>query len=223
MSRLKKEETEAEKKKRQAKAAQNMRDRAAIRAERKKEAAVTPEAKALHNIAKNEKVPILPAGFCNTLNLAFRHCGGIEAMIDLCAYCASECEEAGRIVIMWRETIVDDRQNLIPEELCRKADISPARLLGVLAKAAFQRNIDMSKMLMAMHSPAVLNATAKFALKTDGHQDRKMILQAAGVVPMGGSKGVAVNINNANVQANEQTDYGGLPDFAEEAILITSD
>ncbi len=50
-----------------------------------------------------------------------------------------------------------------------------------------------------------------------------MLLQAAGVVPMGGSKGVAVNINNANVQSNEDVEYGGLPDFSEEVILISKD
>jgi len=172
---------------------------------------------------KLARLPLLPDGFCNTLNLAFRHCGGIEAMVDLCEYCADECEEAGRIVIMYRETVLDDRKDLVPEDLCRKADISPARLLGVLAKAAFQRNVDLSKMLMAMHSPAMIGAAAKFGAKTDGHQDRKMLLQAAGVVPMGGSKGVAVNINNANVQANEDVEHGGLPDFAEDAILITSE
>jgi hypothetical protein len=202
---------------------QRQRDRDALRAAKKKEAKVTPQAKALNNLAENEKVPILPAGFCNTLNLAFRHCGGIEAMIDLCMYCADECEEAGRIVIMWRETVLDDRDKLIPEELCRKADISPARLLGVLAKAAFQRNIDLSKMLMAMHSPAMIGAAAKFGDRKDGHQDRKMLLQAAGVVPMGGSKGVAVTVNNANVQGAEDVEYGGLPDFSEEVILISKD
>ena len=180
---------------------------------------VTKQEKALHNIAKNEKVPILPAGFCNTLNLAFRHCGGIEAMIDLCTYCADECEEAGRIVIMYRETIVDDRDKLIPEELCKKADIAPARLLGVLAKAAFQRNIDLSKMLMAMHSPAVINATAEYALAENGHQDRRMLLQAAGVVPAGGKGGVNVNVNNVNAQMGG--DDSGLPSFAEDCILIT--
>ena len=125
--------------------AARQKTRDALRAEKKKEAKVTPQDKALNNLAENEKVPLLPLGFCNTLNLAFRHCGGIEAMIDLCAYCADECEEAGRVVIMYREVSPDDRKDLIPEDLCRKADISPARLLGVLAKAAFQRNIDMSR------------------------------------------------------------------------------
>jgi hypothetical protein len=144
-------------------------------------------------------------------------------MIDLCEYCADECEEAGRIVIMYRETVLDDRKDLIPEDLCRKADISPARLVGVLAKAAYQRNVDLSRMLMAMHSPALIGAAAKFGERKDGHQDRKMLLQAAGVVPMGGSKGVAVNINNANVQGAEDVDYGGLPDFSSEIILLSKD
>jgi hypothetical protein len=197
--------------------------RNALRAEKKKAAKVTPQANALNNLAENEKVPLLPLGFCNTLNLAFRHCGGIEAMIDLCAYCADECEEAGRVVIMYRETVMDDRKDLIPEDLCRKADISPARLLGVLAKAAFQRNIDLSKMLMAMHSPALIGAASTYGQEKEGHQDRKMLLQAAGVVPMGGSKGIAVTVNNANVQGAEDIEYGGLPDFAEDAILITSE
>ena len=203
--------------------AARQKTRDALRAAKKKEAKVTPQDKALNNLAENEKVPLLPLGFCNTLNLAFRHCGGIEAMIDLCAYCADECEEAGRVVIMYREVSPDDRKDLIPEDLCRKADISPARLLGVMAKAAFQRNIDMSRMLMAMHSPAMIGAAEKFGARKDGHQDRKMLLQAAGVVPMGGSKGVAVNINNANVQSAEDVEYGGLPDFSEEVILISKD
>ncbi len=111
--------------------AARQKTRDALRAAKKKEAKVTPQDKALNNLAENEKVPLLPLGFCNTLNLAFRHCGGIEAMIDLCAYCADECEEAGRVVIMYREVSPDDRKDLIPEDLCRKADISPARLLGV--------------------------------------------------------------------------------------------
>lgn len=197
--------------------------RNALRAEKKKAAKIAPQTTALNNLAENEKVPLLPLGFCNTLNLAFRHCGGIEAMIDLCAYCADECEEAGRVVIMYRETVMDDRKDLIPEDLCRKADISPARLLGVLAKAAFQKNIDLSKMLMALQSPAMIEAAARFGARKDGHQDRKMLLQAAGVVPMGGSKGIAVTVNNANVQGAEDVEYGGLPDFAEDAILITSE
>jgi hypothetical protein len=203
--------------------AARQKTRDALRAAKKKEAKVTPQDKALNNLAENEKVPLLPLGFCNTLNLAFRHCGGIEAMIDLCAYCADECEEAGRVVIMYRETVMDDRKDLIPEDLCRKADISPARLLGVLAKAAFQRNIDLSKMLMAMHSPALIGAASTYGQEKEGHQDRKMLLQAAGVVPMGGSKGIAVTVNNANVQGAEDIEYGGLPDFAEDAILITSE
>ena len=197
--------------------------RNALRAEKKKAAKVAPQTQALNNLAENEKVPLLPLGFCNTLNLAFRHCGGIEAMIDLCAYCADECEEAGRVVILYRETVMDDRKDLIPEDLCRKADISPARLLGVLAKAAFQRNIDLSKMLMAMHSPALIGAASTYGQEKEGHQDRKMLLQAAGVVPMGGSKGIAVTVNNANVQSNEEVGYGGLPDFSEEVILISKD
>ena len=203
--------------------AARQKTRDALRAAKKKEAKVTPQDKALNNLAENEKVPLLPLGFCNTLNLAFRHCGGIEAMIDLCAYCADECEEAGRVVILYREVTPDDRKDLIPEDLCRKADISPARLLGVMAKAAFQRNLDMSRMLMAMHSPAQIAASAKFGARRDGHQDRKMLLQAAGVVPMGGSKGVAVNINNANVQGAEDVEYGGLPDFSEDCILISKE
>lgn len=195
----------------------------ALNVEKKKAAAVSQQTKALNNLAGNEKVPILPAGFSNTLNLAFRHCGGMEAMMDLCAYCADECEEAGRIYLMYRETVLDDRDKLIPEELCRKADISPARLLGVLAKAAFQRNVDLSKMMMALESPTLIAAAAKFGAAEGGHQDRKMLLQAAGIVPMGGSKGVAVTVNNANVQGAEEVEYGGLPNFASDAILITSE
>lgn len=196
-----------------------LRDR--INAEKKKEAAVTPQQKAIHNLAKNEKVPVLPAGFCNTLNLAFRHVGGIEAMIDLCLYCAGESEEASRMVLLWRETIVDDRPKLIPEEMCRICDIQPAKLLGILASQAFQRNIDMSKMIMALHTPAVIQATAEFAQKSEGHQDRKMLLQAAGVVPTGGKGGIAINVNNVNQQNN--SDDSGMPDFAADCILLTSD
>ena len=177
--------------------------------------------KALGNLARNEKVPVMPPTLGNTLSMAFRDCGGIEAMMDLCLYCCDESDEAARMYYIWKETTLDDRTKLIPEQMCKAADISPAKLLGTLAAAAFQRNIDLSKLMMSINGPKVIAATEKYALKVNGHQDRKMLLQAAGVVPTGG-KGMAININNANVQANSD-ESSGMPDFAEEAILITSE
>lgn len=180
------------------------------------------KSKAIRGLAKNEKVPVLPPKMGNTLSLAFRDSGGIEAMVDLCLYCSGIDERCARIAYIWQNTIIDDRSKVIPEELCRQADIQPAELLGVLAGAAFQRNIDVSKLMLALNHSAVLGKTIEFAQQADGHQDRKILHQASGLLPVGG-KGVNIAIqNNLNKEKEEERD-GGMPDFASDCILVTSD
>ena len=51
----------------------------------------------------------------------------------------------------------------------------------------------VARQKMAMELEGVIEATVEYAKMPEGHQDRKMLLQAQGVVPTGG--GVNVNVN----------------------------
>lgn len=79
------------------------------------------------------------------------------------------------------------------DDVCAASGISPKHILMAIAGAGYDANCDIANLLSSHLHPAVVAASAKAALKADGIEDRKLLMQHQGFIPV--PKGMSINIH----------------------------
>ena len=110
-------------------------------------------------------------------------------------------------------------------DLCAAAGITFAELLGEVVRVAFSHNTDLSNLIAAVNQPKVVQATVDAALKADGADDRKILHQHSGFVPIPKGSSTIVRfqqlINNAR-EVEPGDSPNTLPPFENDTILFNT-
>ncbi len=106
--------------------------------------------------------------------------GGRSHFVEIARH--SENEKVRQLVALWDSLPKREQNRCRLERLCEAVGLDPATFLGDVAATAFARGIDVSKLLVAISQPIIFQKVAKRALEPDGHRERKMFLEAVGVL-----------------------------------------
>lgn len=144
--------------------------------------------------------------------------GGRASLMELARL--SESPKVKEIVAEWDKLTPTRRGKTRLEVLCDSFGLSPGEFLGAVVKAAFEHNTDISKLILAVNTPRIVQKSVQQALKQKGFKDREMLMQAAGIAPKGGGIHVTAQaVAASKSQAGSQE--RGLPPFEQDAVLIS--
>lgn len=108
------------------------------------------------------------------------------------------------------------------DDVCAASGISPKHILMAIAAAGFDANCDIANLLASHLHPKIVNASAKAALKADGIEDRKLLMQHQGFIPV--PKGTSINIHasSQSIAAAHATSSNdaSVPSFLEDVDEI---
>lgn len=172
--------------------------------------ALVPTTSARAAIARRIGLETLP--FDNTLSVVFRELrGGFSSTIDFARIAADTDVRFQRLVALWDDLSRTDRKRLHAEDLCRAAEIPPEDYLAEITRIAFRVNCDAANLVAAAAHPKVIKRAVMEALKPEGVQDRRFLLQHAGFLPL--PTGTVINVQQMNQPQNEAP--ARLPPFEE--------
>lgn len=148
--------------------------------------------------------------------------GGRASLIELARL--SPHTRVKAVVQEWDSLTATKQIRTRLEVLCEGREIPPADFLGEVVKAAFEHNIDLGKLILAINTPRIVQRSVKEALTQKGFKDRQMLMEASGIAPKGGG-GIHVH---AEARAGAQAavvvvpkSTPGLPSMEDDAILTT--
>lgn len=104
------------------------------------------------------------------------------------------------------------------EEMCVELGVSPHKLLGVVVEILSEQKSFETRIISYLAMPQVMKRNAKQALTAKGVEDRKMFLQANGILPT--SHGSTINVTSTAQAAmlTSNGDPSGLPSFEEHTV-----
>lgn len=184
------------------------------------EAAAHANARLGKRPTKGISAPILP--FQATLAYVFKGAGGKTTCVEAARLVVEQDERIKRFVHAYDTISETDKEKIILEDLCQAADISPDELLGLIIPALWKRNVDISKLIAAVHHPEIVEATIQAAKSPFGMPDRKMLHDHMGFLPL--PKGQTINIDAsrktlvAGGKVMIEDGAPGLPTFEQDAI-----
>lgn len=151
--------------------------------------------------------------------------GGKKSLMELARLSTHESVKAA--VAEW--DAFSDRKKLGTrlEVLCEGHGIEWPDFLGEIVAAAARHNTDVSKLILAVSVPRIVQRMVKEASTRTGFKDRQMALQAARVVPAGGggvhvNTQVAASAKSAAVATAAPEQTRGLPAFEQDVIEASS-
>jgi len=141
--------------------------------------------------------------------------GGLATFLKYVRLGAPESETLQKFLSVW-DGLSQNKQRKIPmEQLCEAAGVTPSELLGEATEFAHKYNGDISNLIAAEFLPSIVQASVRAAQRPRGVDDRRMLMQHAGFVPI--SKGSTINIMNRI--ANQVAGGGeGLPSHEERTL-----
>jgi hypothetical protein len=95
----------------------------------------------------------------------------------------SSDEQAQQIVALYHRLNATERKAVTIDYLVMAAGLDPAHVLGCVGAEVYR----MAGILACMDAPKVMRKLVERALKPDGYQDRRLLFQMAGVLPMPGN------------------------------------
>lgn len=122
-------------------------------------------------------------------------------LIDLLRQCPNQ--EIRNVVTLWDRTPPSKRRNLLIENLCERANVDCRWLVEKAAGMLFDLGADLTKMIVALAQPEVVQKTIECAMGEDGYKDRKLFLQGSGFIP--------APVSQFGLMVNNQLPGGGAP------------
>jgi hypothetical protein len=112
------------------------------------------------------------------------------------------------------------------DDVCAASGISPKNILMAIAGAGYEANCDIANLLASHLHPKIVQASARVAQTDAGIEDRKLMMQHQGFIPV--PKGMSININAsshaqaaASAHAMSSND-SSVPSFLEDVDDIGS-
>jgi len=118
----------------------------------------------------------------------------------------SQEPEAIAFLQVYDETPERDRKQIPFEAVALKAGVGSAPLLGAMMLAFQSYQAQKSAALVMGEHPSIVAASVKFAKKSRGIQDRKMLHEAVRFLPT--PKGSSINFNFPGDQEKPEADEG---------------
>jgi hypothetical protein len=145
--------------------------------------------------------------------------GGKKALVELAR--SSSDPKVQEVVKAWDAMTPKCRSARRIEDLCTQACISPGEFLGRVAQDAHDTGLDVSRLILGVNHPRVLEKSIRNAMTTEGFKDREMLMKASGFLPTPAGPQITNNVM-ARAQAGvvTETPRGLRP--MEEEMVITS-
>jgi hypothetical protein len=146
-------------------------------------------------------LPTLPGS--GSITMATRYIeGGRETVLGYIRLAAMNGNDSA---MTWWHAYEDlsqyDQLHVSYDDICAATGVQPKAILMAMAGAGFDANCDIANLLSAHLHPSVVVASAKQAVKPNGIEDRKLLFQHSGFIPV--PKGTQITINNSShAQAN---------------------
>ena len=154
-------------------------------------------------------------GFPLTLDRITPLMGGRDPFMELARHC--ENEKVRELVAMWDSLPKREKNRCQLEPLCAGVGLEPAKLLGDVVASAWVHGVDAIKLITAIGQPLVLEKIVERALEDDGHRERRMFLEATGLL---GSRAAGLSIFESSNKGPEsrETEPPDFPRIEEENI-----
>jgi hypothetical protein len=174
---------------------------------------------ALRKRARDLGVTLLPGK--GTLSMAIRYLtGGRDAFYNLIQLVA--LADASSACATWWYVYTHDLSNAAqrakasPDDICAAAGVTPKDILLDTLDLALSLNADVAQLVMVTAMPEVVASAVKASKRMkDGHEDRRMLLQAHGLVPV--PKGATITVNaRAEAQAAAVSAESSVPKFLDD-------
>lgn len=196
---------------------------------------LTMERKTNPNAVVDEarQLPTLP-GVC-ALSIATRYIeGGRMRFVEFVQLAMLNGDDHARA---WIEVFADltpvERETVSFDDVCAASGVRPADLVAAVTSTAVQVGLDTGNLVAALTHPQVVAASVKHAKDAGGLEDRRMLFQHAGFIPVPKNTAPTVVVNNsATAQAASaarsdaapgmETDAAGLPSFAQTLKQVGS-
>ena len=109
-----------------------------------------------------------------------RQAGGRRTFLELGAL--SDDEQVRQVAVVWNSLSARDKRTCSLEELCNAVGIEPSRLFGSVAVTAVRHNMDMTKLILALNAPHLMQELVERALQPDGDRERELYFKMWGEI-----------------------------------------
>jgi len=101
------------------------------------------------------------------------------------------------------------------DDLCAASGVAPKAILMAIAGSGFDAGCDIANLVAAHLHPKVVDASVKYALQADGIEDRRMLLQHSGFIPVPKGQTITINASSHAVAASHAAASGSasVPSF----------
>jgi hypothetical protein len=109
------------------------------------------------------------------------------------------------------------------DDLCAASGIAPKAILMAIAASGFDAGCDIANLVAAHLHPKVVQASVDAALTPEGIEDRKLLLQHAGFIPVPKGQSIVINASShATAQAHASSAAAaGMPSFLSDVEDVT--
>jgi hypothetical protein len=152
----------------------------------------------------------------------FRGLGGKQKVFE---YLAGSEEKEARAIVELRAKVTPDQARVLPfEAFCVAAGVTTKRMFGLIQEEVFAQSRVAAAILKDSSIPHIVECTVRQAKTIAGTQEKRMLLQSGGVLPL--PKTVVMPVyGNLNVDQSQKTQvnqYAVLPPV-EQAVQRLSD
>jgi hypothetical protein len=177
-----------------------------------------------------EKIPLdmeLGKLLQEALGLKKRKSGWEAAIKEFIPFLAQEVPAYEMLVQIWDRTSEKDRRMLRPEDFLASAGIAPEDFISDLTRVVFVVSRQKAALMIASGQPGVVRAAIKNAKTPEGGQDRKMLMQSAGLAPKPKgqeAQGISVHIDarGGEVAIDGPKQEGPYTPFEQDATALAN-
>lgn len=170
---------------------------------------------------KPKRAKVVKPGPPSPMAMDFRHLpSGWRSYIDYVSIAASGGDKGmARYFAAYLQLSPKEHLDHTPERLCDLASVKPADLFGAVSGAVWESSRREASMLIAVHSPRIIEKTAKLAMQPKNYKDREMFNRGTGFLPT--PKGAQILINNSpNMIGGSSNAPLTLPSLESEMLSI---
>lgn len=156
-----------------------------------------------------------------SLSIATRYLdGGREMFLTLVQAAALEGDQdAEKFLLVYQDLSPYEQKIANFDEITAAAGVRPSKLVAAMTTVAMERGRDVGNLVAAVTHPQVVAAGVHAAKQPDGIEDRKMLFQHHGFIPI--PKATTINVTaNAQAAAASQAGAASLPSFADDLAEI---
>lgn len=165
-------------------------------------------------------LPTIPG--TQSLSIATRYLdGGREKFVELVQAAALEGgEDAVKWMLVYADLLISERQVANFDEVCAAAGVRPSRLVGLITSVAMEMGRDVGNLVASMTHPQVVAAGVAAAKHPAGIEDRRMLFQHHGFIPIPKSTTITVNASASADAKAAAAASAGVPSFADDLASI---